>query len=83
VRVTGRRAYWARRSFSVARAASYASQARSKVRATSQFSGSTASYHRRARSASYRTRSEMQSPRILQLASGSLEADSIMNAKSS
>ena len=47
---TGRRACWARRSFSACRAAaSLSSQARSRVRATSRFSGSTASYWRRAR----------------------------------
>ena len=53
VRAAGLRACCARRSLSAFRtAASLSSQARSRVRATSRFSGSTASYWRRARSAS-------------------------------
>ncbi len=62
VRVTGRRACWPRRSFSAWRTtASLSSQPRSRVRATSRFSGSTASYCRLARSASYRARSTASS----------------------
>ena len=62
VRVTGRRACWAASwLLAVRTAASLASRAASRVRATSRFSGSTLSYWRRARPASKRARSAARS----------------------